>query len=406
MKYETYEKLNPFPKEGFIYGKVSDYEIYDGDIDKGCSFSIDIINDNMINYDKQLFEGNEDYLDMFFYFMIIDTNDKRIIRKLMERVGKEYYIFKIKEHKGDINYNNSPELLIGEIYFCASPMKVKKYIIEITGQTSGYEEVKLPEDIYIDDRMELQKIIEENFRLSQKEIKSLKINHVGEGHNSYFELNTGERISFDLGYTRCHNKDKSHVRSSFEFQKYNGVFLSHWDVDHYLAITLSKSKEVLSVPWIAPSQADGCNLKRLCYLIYIYSHKRIFLVENSISGQIYSNNWLSILKGNGKEKNNSGLVLFIRSSKKVVSLGDLGYEYLDLAQLPFLDVDYLVVPHHGAVVKGSNPFTGKIGAKAIIPVGYNPINYNHPRKETIMELKDNGFEIHRTDWHGEIRINF
>ena len=211
---------------------------------------------------------------------------------------------------------------------------------------------------------------------------------------------------FDVGYTRSYKKDKSHVRSNFKFQEYNGVFLSHWDIDHYFAITLSKTKEILSIPWVAPSHVNTVNLKRLCYLIYICSHKKIFLVENNMSGQIYSNNWLSIFKGNGANKNNSGLVLFIKGSKKVVSLGDLDYKYLDLTQLPFFEVDYLVVPHHGAEMDGSNPFTAKAGAKAIIPVGYNSIRYGHPRRKTIMDLNRNGFEIHRTDWQGELKINF
>jgi beta-lactamase superfamily II metal-dependent hydrolase len=77
-----------------------------------------------------------------------------------------------------------------------------------------------------------------------------------------------------------------------------------------------------------------------------------------------------------------------------MSLGDLDYKYLP-KDLPFYDVDYLVIPHHGSFQSGICPFkTHDIEAQAIVPVGFN--NYENPSRIMLNVLQNRGFKIHDT----------
>ena len=101
-----------------------------------------------------------------------------------------------------------------------------------------------------------------------------------------------------------------------------------------------------------------------------------------------------LYKGSGKEKDNSGLFIIIDNEYKMVSLGDLDYKYLP-KNMPFYEIDYLVIPQHGSLQQGICPFkTRDIDAKAIIPVGYNI--YDNPNNIMINIIRNRGFKIHNT----------
>ncbi len=69
----------------------------------------------------------------------------------------------------------------------------------------------------------------------------------------------------------------------------------------------------------------------------------------------------------------------------------------------FLQVDYLLIPHHGSKYSSGDEFLKTILPRlAVIQVGKN--RYGHPNGETIQRLKNNQIPFWRTDLQGELTI--
>jgi competence protein ComEC len=75
------------------------------------------------------------------------------------------------------------------------------------------------------------------------------------------------------------------------------------------------------------------------------------------------------------------------------AIADSGYD---------ISADVLHVAHHGSLTSSSARFVNMVGGRyAVISVG-SPNSYNHPRDEVLSRLELRGYEILRTDWHGNI----
>jgi beta-lactamase superfamily II metal-dependent hydrolase len=404
--------LQPFPKkEKVVYGKVIDIEKFSDLEVEEYSVTIDLINDEMIEYDKNLDLDDSNQIEEFkpyFYYLNLHIKKQGLIDILNERKDKTYFEYKLMRAVDSGEFRLEDDEIKGMVYFSASPTSVKEYIIKITNNiVSTYSDRTLPSSCFYSDKNVLEAELNTIFPTNIN-VKEIKIFHVGQGHNSTIALENGDKGFFDIGYTRFHNIDRSHKRNKLNFKEINWTIISHWDLDHYLGITLLKNiGGIINKPWIGPARISGCNLTRLLNIIYCKSGKKLILIDESLQGVIYTNGELVLYKGHGIEKNDSGIVLMVNgANKKFVSLGDLDYKYLDVTQLPFTDLNYLVVPHHGAQMEGSNPFSPINDGIAVIPVGYNPHTWGHPRRETIMNLISRGFKLHRTDWQGEKTLNF
>jgi competence protein ComEC len=65
--------------------------------------------------------------------------------------------------------------------------------------------------------------------------------------------------------------------------------------------------------------------------------------------------------------------------------------------------DILVVGHHGSKYASAPELLEKLGGRiAVISVGYN--TYGHPAPETLDALRENGYEILRTDENGTVEL--
>jgi len=144
-----------------------------------------------------------------------------------------------------------------------------------------------------------------------------------------------------------------------------------------------------------------------------------------VKNEFYNKNDIVLFKGTGSNKNDMGIILCVDNSKQnLVAMGDVSYacaqslpKCLISRRKSFEKIDYLVVPHHGAQVRGSLSFSPKVPitssghstypSDAIISVGYNPkTTYNHPRQNTIVDLHNKKFRIIRTDKDGRQFIKF
>ncbi len=71
-----------------------------------------------------------------------------------------------------------------------------------------------------------------------------------------------------------------------------------------------------------------------------------------------------------------------------------------------LSSDILVAPHHGSKTSSTHSFIQAVGAKQVIfTVGY--LNrFKHPKPMIESHYKNNDAAIYRSDYHGELRVNF
>lgn len=407
--------LNPFPSKGKIYGKVTEFHKIDEE--QSCHIRMSLVNDKMLEYDKE-YLNEEAYKSFHMYFYFLEATIKSIqLVSLMEKRNYDgYFVYEIQRLdetnvlQFELKYENEDNWFIGNIQFSSSPTTVEKYLIKVTNSTYPFEKksIPLPTDCVIYDMNDLKKKLDYIFPSNILSI-DYKIFHVGQGHNSYINFNKNCGGFFDLGYTTSYQKDRSHKSSRFIKKDPMWVILSHWDLDHFLGVTLFDDTTPLQIPWIAPALIDkDSNAERLAKAIYYYSGRQLYLIDDSLNNQIVYTvtnkkshvEVFSIAKGNGIDKNNSGLVIFINNKKKMISMGDLSYKDL-ITPLPFSEIDFIVIPHHGGNVEGQFPFHPKDKSLAIIPVGHN--SYYHPREKNVKMLKKI-IDVHRTDWNGEITI--
>ncbi|MGM9618319.1 MAG: DNA internalization-related competence protein ComEC/Rec2 [Oscillospiraceae bacterium] len=108
-----------------------------------------------------------------------------------------------------------------------------------------------------------------------------------------------------------------------------------------------------------------------------------------------------------EDENENGLaVLCSAGDFDFLVTGDMSAEtelaLLRQKQLP--DLEVLMVGHHGSKYSSDEAFLDAVDAEtAVISVGDN--SYGHPTEEALRRLAEQGMEIYRTDWQGDVRIS-
>ncbi|MDR2558423.1 MAG: MBL fold metallo-hydrolase [Oscillospiraceae bacterium] len=101
---------------------------------------------------------------------------------------------------------------------------------------------------------------------------------------------------------------------------------------------------------------------------------------------------------------NSVVVKFNHTAGSFLFTGDIeSTAESDLADSELdINADVLAVAHHGSLTSSTAKFLNAVGGRyAVISVG-SPNSYNHPREEILTRLELRGYEILRTDLHGNI----
>jgi competence protein ComEC len=100
---------------------------------------------------------------------------------------------------------------------------------------------------------------------------------------------------------------------------------------------------------------------------------------------------------------NSVVARFSHAAGSFLFTGDIeAAAESDLADTAYIKADVLAVAHHGSNSSSTARFLNAVGGRfAIISVG-SPNSYNHPRGEVLSRLELRGYEILRTDLHGNI----
>lgn len=432
----------------------SDYKFNEDKNNVIYTVILDVLNDNMKKRDEELYniitkrdqgvdlnkEEKDTFISNYMYisFMKIEFTNKEVLDTL-NQFKDDWFKLKIVEIEGFKNTLKSISSMIGtndvlikkyreiiennsvlinneknwilksEWIFSASPIISKQYLIEIINK---YEEdnkkptnLPVPQGAVFSTSQEILEYIKD---LNDYECKKIRINHVGQGHNSMIFNENEEFIFYDLGSTLSPKKDKSNKikKEDIDISKCKMSIISHWDLDHYLGISLCDYKELFNKCWIAPNIINSQIAGRIINIIFYIKNKK-FLIPSNVDIDCFKigrNLDVYINKSDEKKDyiNNNGLSIYINKDAKdkellkFVSVGDVSYEKSHEEVKKECKIDILVVSHHGSKNYTQSIFEGRDDKSlAIIPVGYN--SHNHPNKDAINDLKNNKFNIKRTD---------
>lgn len=245
---------------------------------------------------------------------------------------------------------------------------------------------------------------------------SFKIRDVEQGNWNELYIDEQVKIVYDAGAPVYANKAKVLAiledRETVYKLECPGIFISHWDVDHYHSL-VAMSDDTLSKFSYLFCRANLPTLtSRLLFNRFksLLPRDRIFSIqaEPKIKGCVPlrllsdSNNQILIFNAHEhKDRNRSGIILVIRTSKSnVIFSGDTHYYQLSDYVLPYINYPskhYLVVPHHGGK---AGTFIYNLRNKnkpeiAIISCGTN--YYGHPLSKNIDHLRTIGFSLLNTN---------
>lgn len=101
------------------------------------------------------------------------------------------------------------------------------------------------------------------------------------------------------------------------------------------------------------------------------------------------------------EPNDGSIVLLLNSGGVSVLLpGDIGA--IAQAEMPALEPDVLLVPHHGAATTDLDWLARNVGSLAVISVGVN--GYGHPDPAVLATLDSSGVVVRTTQDEGDVRV--
>ncbi|KAB0498273.1 ComEC/Rec2 family competence protein [Pseudomonas lini] len=245
------------------------------------------------------------------------------------------------------------------------------------------------------------------------------------GHANWNEIETpSDRIIYDVGASRLFTK--AEVRAIIDSRTISTekrpicLFISHWDVDHYLAlleftpIELAKLRNVV-VPSQVPNTATFERVRRLLAdnnvpLTAIPPAERPPKSSRVIAlAQHWRQGAFTLFRAtSGRARNQTGIVLGVQGSNQVALLtGDHHYDKVLAASGDVTSYSktacVLVTPHHGGAA-------GNVSAKdwqnffstLTTPISCGANSYGHPigEVEAALNSMQSGVPLWRTDQKG------
>lgn len=449
-----FDKLKPYPfcKDGNkdVYVKVIripyinkdeklEYQRNDEFSVKSDIIQISLINENMLESDAAVFNGQErkTFYRPYFYEFYADVNsikDEEILGFLQEYQGvwlKAQFISK------DEQCPRNSYVIHGTVFFSASPFKISNRSLAITDKLVSDEFNNKYKDTYSTAVSVVSKYNKRYYdmcniinNITHGYDFSTRIYNVGQGNCIYIHTNDGKRILFDIGYNKNPKstdwKDPNIVRSkhSIGHFKPHVNILSHWDMDHIIGVAFTKNN-MFEHPWIAPDINELSTSEKTMGAVrlakYLCWKKQLYLIDKSfLGGLVYKSAggsfrlWRGLGKNNNgrlkhglNKKNNFGLIIELLGNRKMILPGDCEYAMFPQQLINSKGYDYLVVPHHCSRMQCINlQSRRRINEKnyAIISVGDNSYKPKHPYFAHIRYLKTISYDIIQTtkNWYIEV----
>lgn len=237
---------------------------------------------------------------------------------------------------------------------------------------------------------------------SKYDYTDLTVYNVGQGNMVYIsDRNNKYRILFDVGVEKS-KIFNSHVEKYLKKMKPSMIILSHWDLDHILAVKFIKDENWPRI-WITSDiieRKGDIILSAHRLAMYLSKNNMLYMVSGNYDGKIvFELKNLRIYKGNadadgaGKEENdynnNHGLILTIKSgSCNAVLPGDCEYmAWPESISLIKNEYDILLVPHHGALCNLKDSEYSNDYMLGIISYGSGNV-HKHPSGEMMLKLSN------------------
>lgn len=175
---------------------------------------------------------------------------------------------------------------------------------------------------------------------------------------------------------------------------------THGDIDHVGGFDGIVGRHAIGRLWV-PDQPDlGVELEDLLR----EAHSLGIPIDHARTGISYQAGTISLKAlGPGRRyltRNDGSVVLWVAAGKTLLLPGDI--EAIAQLELPSLQPDILLVPHHGSGSTDPGWLATTVGRTAVISVG--PNTYGHPAPETMSVLDASGAEVRVTMDEGDITV--
>ena len=426
-KYDFREKIL---EKDSLFNFDNDNKVYAKYLEEDGSACFSLTTEKMISEDIRLTDFvSENYRPYFYEFYIENENTSS---QQALQIGEIYQVKLSSDF--DQTIENNSEVFKGNIFFSASPPLYLPATLEITKRLNSTEKkdieraetwLRSAREV-VNDKSFIQDRVMEYFPQNGHVDFETTIYNIGQGNwskitaadsaGNYLDIvyDIGMGSSKNLSFTKLIAKNAaSEIRDKHIF------ILSHWDLDHIKGI-INLTIEQFNTTWIVPDLPSNLSFPAIRLALYLYKHQNInvVFVSNELNNkEIFSNEYLALGKGEGKEigtyavrngqryktsytvNNNIGLVLCIKNNdEKILFTGDC--EYIQIP-IEFLNENYysIVMAHHGARINYNNLI--EIGmlpasndrAKAYVCVGKNN---NYPNSEHKDAIESLGFTVVET----------
>lgn len=175
----------------------------------------------------------------------------------------------------------------------------------------------------------------------------------------------------------------------------DGVFISHWDEDHYSGLTDLLNSNVKVEKIFSTSNNEGINKG-----ISVLKGNSIFNLDEDFKIKILwpKEQFIST------NKNNTSLVILIEyDNQRILLTGDIEKEVEDLLLNNLVQANILIVPHHGSKTSSSSAFVEKVRPNIAV-FSYGKNSYGIPSKDVISRYEQEKSIVLTTFKQGEINF--
>lgn len=176
----------------------------------------------------------------------------------------------------------------------------------------------------------------------------------------------------------------------------DGVFISHWDDDHFSGLNEILNSKIDVKKVFAPSNPNNEEIKKGMDILY---KGRSFKFDDRLKIEILwpEEDYLDSI-------NNTSLVILLRfNNKNILLTGDIEKEVENILLNDLYHSDILIVPHHGSKTSSTTDFVEKVSPKIAV-ISYGKNNYGMPSQEVISRYEDKNSLVLTTFNEGEINF--
>jgi len=175
----------------------------------------------------------------------------------------------------------------------------------------------------------------------------------------------------------------------------DGVFISHWDNDHYSGLNDILNSEIKVDSIFAPVANDEINKD-----INILRKGMHYSLDDKLSIDIL---WPEKHSVSDKKNNTSLVMLLTYNNRRILFTGDIEKEAEGVIIDDIPEIDILLVPHHGSSTSSTDEFIHKCSPEIAV-FSYGKNSYGIPHGEVLERYENEGSLILSTYEHGEINF--